>query len=34
MLKTASPDSDGLPFHPKYLDVPGLKAMSYTELAA
>jgi hypothetical protein len=34
MPKTPSPDSDGLPFHPKYLDIPGLKAMSHTELAA
>jgi hypothetical protein len=34
MLKTPSPDSDGLPFHPKYLDAPGLEAMSLVELRA
>jgi hypothetical protein len=27
-------ESDGLPFHPKYGNVPGLEAMSHAELAA
>jgi hypothetical protein len=32
---TLSPgESDGLPFHPKYSNVPGLEAMSHAELAA
>jgi hypothetical protein len=32
---TPSPgESDGLPFHPKYTDTPGLEVMSYAELAA
>jgi hypothetical protein len=32
---TLSPgESDGLPFHPKYTDTPGLEAMSHAELAA
>jgi hypothetical protein len=34
MPKTSSPDSDGLPFHPKYVDIPGLEAMSPSELRA
>jgi hypothetical protein len=34
MPKTPSPDSDGLPFHPKYVKVPGYKAMSLAELKA
>jgi hypothetical protein len=34
MLKTPSPDSDGLPFHPKYVEVPGYEAMSPLELRA
>jgi hypothetical protein len=34
MPKTPSLDSDGLLFHPKYLDIPGLEAMSHAELAA
>jgi hypothetical protein len=34
MLKTPSPDSDGLPFHPKYMEVPGYEAMSPLELRA
>jgi hypothetical protein len=28
---TPSPDSDGLPFHPKYLNIEGYKAMSFGE---
>jgi hypothetical protein len=32
MLKTPSPDSNGLPFHPKYRDTPGLETMSPEEL--
>jgi hypothetical protein len=32
MLKTPSPDSDRLPFHPKYRDILGLEAMSPEEL--
>jgi hypothetical protein len=32
MPKTPSSDSDGLPFHPKYRDIPGLEAMSPEEL--
>jgi hypothetical protein len=31
MSHTTSPDSDELPFHPKYLDVPGHKAISPRE---
>jgi hypothetical protein len=34
MLKTPSPDSDGLPFHPKYLDKPGYEVMSHEEFRA
>jgi hypothetical protein len=34
MLKTPSPDSDGLPFHPKYLHAPGHETMSHTEFRA
>jgi hypothetical protein len=40
VLDTSSPgtlspgESDGLPFHPKYGNIPGLEAMSHTELAA
>jgi hypothetical protein len=30
----SSGESDGLPFHPKYGNVPGLEAMSHAELAA
>src|SRR5947208_1240298 len=30
----SSGESDGLPFHPKYVDIPGLEAMSHAELAA
>jgi hypothetical protein len=30
----SSGESDGLPFHPKYGNTPGLEAMSRTELAA
>jgi hypothetical protein len=32
MPHTPSPDSDGLPFHPKYLNVEGYEAMSPREL--
>jgi hypothetical protein len=31
---SSSEESDGLPFHPKYVGASGLKAISYTELAA
>jgi hypothetical protein len=31
MPKTPSPDSNGLPFHPKYIWAPGLKTMSPRE---
>jgi hypothetical protein len=34
MLKTPSPDSDGLPFHPKYVEVPVYQTMSPAELRA
>jgi hypothetical protein len=34
MPKTLSPDSDGLPFYPKYVGTPGLEVMSHAELAA
>jgi hypothetical protein len=34
MPKTPSPDSNGLPFHPKYRNIPGLEVMSHTELTA
>jgi hypothetical protein len=34
MPKTSSPDSDGSPFHPKYIGIPGLEVMSQVELAA
>jgi hypothetical protein len=34
MPKTPSPDSDGLPFHPKYVGIPGYEAMSPGELRA
>jgi hypothetical protein len=34
MPKTPSPESDGLPFHPKYLDIPGLEVMSHAKLRA
>jgi hypothetical protein len=34
MPKTPSPDSDGLPFYPKYVEVPGYEAMSPPELRA
>jgi hypothetical protein len=30
----SSGESDGLPFHPKYVGTPGLEVMSHTELAA
>jgi hypothetical protein len=34
MPKTSSPDSNGLPFHPKYVGTPGLEVMSHAELTA
>jgi hypothetical protein len=34
MQKTPSPESDGLPFHPKYLRAPGYETMSHEEFRA